>query len=91
MQSRGFEVRDTQSLREHYALTLHHWVDALEAHWDEAVHLAGAGRARVWRLYMAGSAENFARANLTIHQILAVRPRPGGASDMPLTRDAFLA
>ena len=54
-------------------------------------HLAGAGRARVWRLYMAGSAENFARANLTIHQILAVRPRPGGASDMPLTRDAFLA
>jgi cyclopropane-fatty-acyl-phospholipid synthase len=91
MQGRGFEVRDTQSLREHYALTLHHWVDDLEACWDEAVRIAGPGRARVWRLYMAGSAENFTRANLTIHQVLAVRPHPGGASDMPLTRDSFLA
>jgi cyclopropane-fatty-acyl-phospholipid synthase len=91
MQGQGFEVRDDQSLREHYALTLHHWVDRLEAHWDEAVRLAGPGRARVWRLYMAGSAENFARANLTIHQLLAVRPHPVGASDMPLTRDAFLS
>ena len=31
----------------------------LEANWDEAVRLTGAGRARVWRLYMAASAVNF--------------------------------
>jgi cyclopropane fatty-acyl-phospholipid synthase-like methyltransferase len=32
----GFEVRDVESLREHYALTLHHWVRRLEAHADES-------------------------------------------------------
>ena len=90
MQGRGFEVRDTQSLREHYALTLRHWVRNLEADWDEAVRLAGGGRARVWRLYMAGSAENFAHGKTTVHQVLAVRPRADGASDMPLTREALL-
>ena len=26
----GFEVRDVESLREHYALTLRHWVRRLE-------------------------------------------------------------
>jgi len=86
MAGRNFEVRDTQSLREHYALTLRHWVRNLEEDWDEAVRIAGGGRARVWRLYMAGSAENFARGRTTIHQVLAVRPRGDGASDMPLTR-----
>jgi cyclopropane-fatty-acyl-phospholipid synthase len=90
MQRRGFEVRDTQSLREHYALTLRHWVRSLEDHWDEAVRLAGAGRARVWRLYMAGSAENFARGATTVHQVLAVRPSDGGGSGMPLTREALI-
>ena len=90
MQGRGLEVRDTQSLREHYALTLRHWVRNLEENWDEAVRIAGAGRARVWRLYMAGSAENFAHAKTTVHQVLAVRLRDDGSSDMPLTREALL-
>ncbi len=90
MAGRSFEVRDTQSLREHYALTLRHWVRNLEEDWDEAVRIAGGGRARVWRLYMAGSAENFTRGRTTVHQVLAVRPRADGASDMPLTREALL-
>ena len=90
MQGRGFEVRDTQSLREHYALTLRHWVRNLEENWDEAVRLAGPGRARVWRLYMAGSAENFAHARTTVHQVLAVRPHTDGSADMPLTREQLL-
>jgi len=90
MQRRGFEVRDTQSLREHYALTLRHWVKNLEDRWDEAIALSGPGRARVWRLYMAGSAEFFERGKTTVHQVLAVRPHQGGASEMPLTRAALL-
>jgi len=90
MAARGFEVRDTQSLREHYVLTLRHWVRNLEENWDEAVRIAGAGRARVWRLYMAGSAENFARARTTVHQVLAARPREDGGAEMPLTREALL-
>src|SRR5690606_14145108 len=59
MQQVGFEVRHLESLREHYALTLRAWVTNLEQHWDEAVRLAGEGRCRVWRLYLAGSAANF--------------------------------
>jgi cyclopropane-fatty-acyl-phospholipid synthase len=90
MQAQGFEVRDDESLREHYALTLRHWVRNLEEHWDEAVHIAGAGRARVWRLYMAGSAKNFESGSISVHQVLGVRPHEGGASGMPLTRAALL-
>jgi len=90
MQAQGFEVRDDESLREHYALTLRHWVRNLEEHWDEAVHIAGAGRARVWRLYMAGSAKNFDSGTISVHQVLAVRPHEGGVSGMPLTRAALL-
>jgi len=38
----------------------------------------------VWRLYMALSARGFERGNISIHQVLAVRPRADGADDMPL-------
>ena len=90
MQACGFEVRDTESLREHYALTLRHWVRNLEENWDEAVRASSVGRARVWRLYMAGSAMNFESGNITVHQVLGVRPHPDGRSGMPLTRAALL-
>ncbi|MGZ6964809.1 MAG: class I SAM-dependent methyltransferase [Acidimicrobiia bacterium] len=83
VQRRGFEVRHLESLREHYALTLRAWVRNLEADWDRAVTLAGAGRARVWRLYMAACAITFEEGSNQIHQILAVKPN-GGASGMPL-------
>ncbi|MGZ6967988.1 MAG: class I SAM-dependent methyltransferase, partial [Acidimicrobiia bacterium] len=75
--------RHLESLREHYALTLRAWVRNLEADWDRAVTLAGAGRARVWRLYMAACAITFEEGSNQIHQILAVKPN-GGASGMPL-------
>jgi cyclopropane-fatty-acyl-phospholipid synthase len=90
MQRAGFEVRDVESLREHYALTLRAWAANLEAGWDDAVRLVGAGRARVWRLYMAASAVNFEQGRTSIHQILAVRPHPDGRADMPLTRRELL-
>jgi cyclopropane-fatty-acyl-phospholipid synthase len=86
MQQHGLEVRHVESLREHYALTLRHWVTNLEANWDEAVRHAGLGRARVWRLYMAASALNFEKGNAQIHQVLAVRPE-AGAAHMPLRPD----
>jgi cyclopropane-fatty-acyl-phospholipid synthase len=85
-----FEVRDVESLREHYARTLRKWVANLESGWDRAVGLVGASRARVWRLYMAGSALNFEAARTSIHQVLAVKGGPGGESGMPLTRAELL-
>lgn len=80
----GFEVRDVESIREHYALTLRRWVDRLEAAWDRAVHLTGPGRARVWRLYMAASAVAFERNRIGVNQVLAVRTPESGISGMPL-------
>jgi cyclopropane-fatty-acyl-phospholipid synthase len=86
----GFEVRDVESLREHYVHTLRSWVANLEAHFDEAVALVGAARARTWRLYMAGAARSFAEGRTSVHQVLAVRPGPRGESGMPPTRAAWL-
>jgi len=79
LQAHGLEVRHLESLREHYALTLRHWVANLVAHFDEAVREVGVERARVWRLYMTGSAVNFEHHHLEIHQVLTVKPRRGDA------------
>ncbi|AQU68356.1 cyclopropane-fatty-acyl-phospholipid synthase family protein [Streptomyces niveus] len=84
LEEAGFEVRDVESLREHYALTLRHWVRNLERHWPEAVRITSPGRARVWRLYMAASALSFEHNRIGVNQILAVRSRQSGDSALPL-------
>ncbi|MBT3153253.1 class I SAM-dependent methyltransferase [Streptomyces sp. CHD11] len=80
----GFEVRDVQPIREHYALTLRRWVANLESDWTRAVSLTSPGRARVWLLYMAASALAFERNRLGVNQVLAVRTPGSGASGLPL-------
>ncbi len=80
----GFEVRDVESLREHYALTLRRWVANLEADWARAVALTSPGRARVWQLYMAASALAFERNRIGVNQVLAVRTPESGAAGLPL-------
>jgi cyclopropane-fatty-acyl-phospholipid synthase len=87
MEQAGFEVRDVESLREHYSRTLHCWVANLEAHWDEAVALVGRARAEIWRLYMAGSAIGFDDGGIAVHQVLGVVPDADGSSGMPPTRN----
>jgi cyclopropane-fatty-acyl-phospholipid synthase len=82
----GFEVRDLESLREHYGLTLHHWVRRLEAHAEEARRIAGDTIYRIWRLYMAGAAHRFRTGRLNVYQTLLVKPRHGH-SDLPLMRE----
>ncbi|MFF8592698.1 class I SAM-dependent methyltransferase [Streptomyces sp. NPDC015220] len=80
----GFEVRDVESIREHYALTLRRWVANLEADWDRAVRLTSPGRARVWQLYMAASAVAFERNRIGVNQVLAVKTPESGGSGLPL-------
>jgi cyclopropane-fatty-acyl-phospholipid synthase len=89
MERAGFEVRDVESLREHYALTLRQWVANLEQDWDRAVQLVGEGRARVWRLYMGASVIGFEDGGVNVHQILGVVPDERGRSGMPRTRDGW--
>ena len=82
----GFETRDVENLREHYALTLRQWVRRLEARHEEAVALVGEQTYRVWRLYMAASAYSFAVGKNSLIQALFSKPGPQGASELPLTR-----
>lgn len=89
MEAAGLEVRDVESLREHYATTLRHWVANLETNWDEVVSLVGDRRARVWRLYMAASAVGFEDGGLAVHQALGVARDLNGTSAMPPTRDGW--
>ena len=88
LEGAGFEVRDVESLREHYALTLRAWVANLERGWDAAARLSSPARARIWRLYMAGSALAFDHNRIGVNQVLAVKPGPRGLSSMPRTRPA---
>lgn len=82
----GFETRDVESLREHYALTLRHWVRRLESCREEAIALVGEPTYRVWRLYMSGSARAFATARLNVVQTLLGKPDQNGRTSVPLTR-----
>jgi cyclopropane-fatty-acyl-phospholipid synthase len=91
LEEAGFEVRDVQALREHYARTLRAWVANLAADWSTAVRLTSPGRARVWRLYMAASALSFEQARIGVNQVLCVRAHRDGASDMAATRAGWLA
>ena len=86
MHDAGFELRHEENLREHYARTLSAWEANLQAHWGEAVQEVGEGRARVWRLYLAGARVSFEEDLLELHQLLATRTT-AGASGMPLRPD----
>ncbi len=82
----GFEVRDVESLREHYARTLRHWVSRLELQYQEAKRITTETVYRIWRLYMAGSAHAFATGRVNIYQVLLSKPHQG-ATGLPLTRE----
>ncbi|MCB0870556.1 MAG: class I SAM-dependent methyltransferase [Solirubrobacterales bacterium] len=91
----GQELRDVENLREHYALTLRHWVENLAANQERAIAEVGEERERVWRLYMTASFLAFERGDIGVNQIVGVipehervalyRPSPG----LPLTRPSF--
>jgi cyclopropane-fatty-acyl-phospholipid synthase len=85
MENAGFEILDVEGLRQHYALTLRHWVRALETQAARACSLVGEATYRLWRLYMSGSAFYFNQGSLGIYQILAGHNRK--PLTLPMTRD----
>ena len=82
----GFETRDVESLREHYAETLRHWVRRLEERSTEARALVGEMTFRVWRLYIAASAHAFETARIGVVQLVLARPNANGMCCHPRTR-----
>jgi cyclopropane-fatty-acyl-phospholipid synthase len=84
MEDLGFEIRHEENLREHYAKTLRHWCDNLDANWADAVQEVGMGTARVWALYMAGCIVGFERNKVQLHQVLGVKLDSEGRAGVPL-------
>ena len=82
----GLEARDVENLREHYILTLRHWVERLGRVHREAVAIVGEHTYRVWRLYMAATTLGFQSGRLTLIQTLFAKPLPDGSADVPLSR-----
>jgi cyclopropane-fatty-acyl-phospholipid synthase len=82
----GFETRDVESLREHYALTLRAWLSRLTRNAAEAIRLTDERTYRTWRLYMTGSAHGFASGSLNVVQTLLAKPDSEGRSHLPLRR-----
>jgi len=85
----GFELRDVECLREHYERTLHGWVERLERCKRDLLNYVDPETYRIWRLYMAGSAEAFRKAKISIYQILLFNP---GSEErlQPVTRADWL-
>ena len=82
----GFEVRDVENLREHYALTLRNWVARLAAHREQAIQVSDEVTYRTWRLYMSASAYGFELGNINVNQTLLAKMSPQGKSSVPLSR-----
>ncbi len=87
----GFEVRDVENLREHYARTLRAWVANLEGNRSAAVAAADEQSYRLWRLYLAGSAQGFRTGRIGVYQALLARPHEDGRVDLPATRRELYA
>jgi len=83
----GFEVRDVESLREHYMMTLRAWLRGLERRRAEAMRLVGERTYRVWRLYMSAGAYGFRIGGINIVQTLLSKPTADGRAGVPLTRE----
>lgn len=86
----GFEVRDVENLREHYALTLRHWVARLGERREDAIRIAGETIYRTWKLYMTGSVYGFESGRINVNQTLLAK-MTAGSSNMPLTRSDVYA
>jgi cyclopropane-fatty-acyl-phospholipid synthase len=91
----GFEVRDVESLREHYILTLQHWIRRLVANHDQILQWTDEVGYRIFRLYMSGAIGAFRSGVCNLYQCLLVRPdssRPEDCrSGLPLTRADWYA
>ena len=82
----GFEVRDVENLREHYALTIRNWVKNLADHQPEVEKASDPITYRTWRLYLASSVYGFESGVISVNQTLFSKPT-NGKNNLPYSRE----
>jgi cyclopropane-fatty-acyl-phospholipid synthase len=73
----GFDVRDVESLREHYAHTVELWHERLVRARAAVEKVTDPIRYRIFDLYLAGVAYEFHVGRLHLHQTLLFKPMKG--------------
>jgi cyclopropane-fatty-acyl-phospholipid synthase len=68
-----FTTTHVEGLQSDYERTIGYWIEGFDAHWDDAVRLAGIERARIWRLYLRAARQGFATGWASVYQVLAHR------------------
>jgi cyclopropane-fatty-acyl-phospholipid synthase len=89
-EANGWDVWDVESLREHYILTLQHWLSRLESNREQLIRMADESTYRIWRLYLAAARHQFAIGRTTIYQTLLAKQAPT-ATGQNLTRSDWYA
>jgi cyclopropane-fatty-acyl-phospholipid synthase len=57
-----------------YAETLRHWSERFDSHYEDAVRIAGAERARVWRVYLRAARMGFEQGLTSVYQVRCRKP-----------------
>jgi len=79
----GFSILDVENLRQHYALTLRHWLERFYATQDEVLEMFDPEFVRAWRFYLVSSQTAFTTGHLQLYQVLFGRK---GCNEIPWTR-----
>jgi cyclopropane-fatty-acyl-phospholipid synthase len=66
----GFVTDHVEGFGDDYVRTLEQWQRRLDERLDDAVTLAGAERARIWRLYLRAARRGFETGFTSIYQVL---------------------
>ena len=69
----GLLTTHVEGFQPDYAETLRHWTRRYDERYEEAVRIAGAERARIWRLYLRAARQGFETGWASIYQVLAQR------------------
>ena len=69
----GLVTRHVEGLPSDYHRTLGYWIESFDAHWEDAVRLAGIERARIWKLYLRAGRQAFETGWASVYQVLAHR------------------
>ena len=76
----GLVTEHVEGFAQDYAETLKHWTANFDARYDEAVRLAGAQRARVWRVYLRAARRGFELGHEAVYQVRSRKPWPDRAT-----------